>query len=40
MILQIQLVGLMLSFERPESQEAQSVEAAKTRQTVRKLDYG
>lgn len=34
------LVGLMLSFARPESQEAQSIQADKKRTTVRQIDWG
>lgn len=34
------LVGLMLSFARPESQEAQSIQANRKRLTVRQIDWG
>ncbi len=34
------LVGLMLSFARPESQEAQSIHADRKRLTVRQIDWG
>jgi hypothetical protein len=33
-------VGLMLSFKRPESQEAQSIEADKSREMPRMIDWG